>query len=75
MYFTISIDEDMSVKTMLEKLYEGSDIIVPEEKIVKNYYLYTIVVSSYNQSVTYKIDFACDAAVDGVTLDKEEIIF
>ena len=38
-------------------------------------YLYTRVVSSYDESVTYHMDFAFYIGVTGVTLDKSEVVF
>lgn len=73
-YFTLTLPEDISLKKILESVYE-KDVEVPNDVEATEPYLYTLVVSSYDESVTYHIDFAFYIGVTGVTLDKSEVVF
>lgn len=68
--FTFSVPKDQSLKSVLEKVY-GKTVEVEEPK--GN--LYTLVVSSYNEKVTYKIDFTVITAVKGIELNTGSIVF
>ena len=58
--FTIFIPEDLSLKTVLKTVY-GKTVEVDES----NAYPYTLVVSSYNEKVTYRINFRLAAKSSG----------
>lgn len=73
-YFTITVPENATVKGVLEKLYPNSVIEVDDEAI-KTVYPFTLVVSSYNNEVTYSIDFAFYVGVSGVEVNPEVIVF
>ena len=68
--FTLTMPQELSLKTVLEKAY-GKEVEVDEPKG----FLYTLVVSSYNEKVTYKINFGMTIPVTGIELDKDNIIF
>ncbi len=68
--FTISVPAELTLKGVLEKVY-GKTVEVEEQKG----YLYTLVVSSYNEKVTYKINFGLAINVEGIELDKDGIVF
>lgn len=68
--FTLTVPEEVSLKTVLEKAY-GKEVEVVEPQG----YLYTLVVSSYNEKVTYKINFGIAVKVEGIELDKDGIVF
>ena len=73
-YFTITIPENETIKDVLQKLYPNSVVEIPEEN--KNLvYPFTMVVSSYNNKVTYSIDFAFYVGVTGIELSPEVIVF
>ena len=74
MYFTLTLSEDISLEKVLESVYE-KDVEVPNNVEATESYLYTLVVSSYDESVTYHIDFSFYIGVTGVTLDKSEVVF
>lgn len=74
-YFELVIPEDFSLQYALQSCYPGQEVIVPEEAEDGNAYPYTLVVSSYNESVVYRIDLSVGAEVTGVTLDPSQIIF
>jgi len=73
-YFTITVPEHATVKDVLEKMYPNSVIEVPEEGI-NAVYPFKLVVSSYNNEVTYSIDFAFYVAVSGVEIEPGVIVF
>ena len=74
-YFELVIPEDFSLQYALQSCYPGQTVVVPSEAENGNAYPYTLVVSSYNESVVYRIDLSVGAEVTGVTLDPEQIIF
>lgn len=53
--FSITIPEKFTVYSALQTLYPNQVITVPETELPK--YLYTIVVSSYNEKVVYHLNF------------------
>ena len=73
-YFTITLPKDISLEKVLESVYE-KDVEVPNDVETTEPYLYTLVVSSYDESATYYIDCAFYIGVTGVTLDKSEVVF
>lgn len=74
-YFELVLPEDFALQYALQSCYPGKEVIVPEEAEQGNPYPYTLVVSSYNESVTYNIRLSVGAEVTGVTLDPSQIIF
>ena len=74
-YFELVLPEDFALQYALQSCYPGKEVIVPEEAEQGNPYPYTLVVSSYNESVVYRINLSVGAEVTGVTLDPEQIIF
>ena len=74
-YFELVLPEDFTLRYALQSCYPGKEVIVPEEAGQGNPYPYTLVISSYNESVTYNIDLSVGEEVTGVTLDPEQIIF
>ena len=73
-YFTLTLPEEISLEKVLESVYE-KDVEVLNNVEATEPYLYTLVVSSYDESVTYHIDFSFYIGVTGVTLDKSEVVF
>lgn len=73
-YFTITVPEHATVKDVLEKMYPNSVIEVPDEGI-NAIYPFKLVVSSYNNEVTYSIDFAFYVGVSGVEIEPGVIVF
>ena len=74
-YFELVIPEDFSLQYALQSCYPGQEVIVSEEAVSANIYPYLLIVSSYNDSVVYRIALSIGADVTGVTLDPSEIIF
>lgn len=67
-YFTVKIPGDASLQSVLQALYAGKTVTVDETIEYKQPYLYTLVVSSYNESVVYYIDFALYVPVHGISI-------
>ena len=74
-YFELVLPGDFTLQYALQSCYPGKEVIVPEEAEQGNPYPYTLVISSYNDSVVYHIDLSVGDEVTGVTLDPEQIIF
>ena len=74
-YFELVLPEDFTLQYALQSCYPGKEVIVPEEAEQGNPYPYTLVISSYNESVVYRINLSIGAEVTGVTLDPEHIVF
>ena len=74
-YFEITISSDFCLRYVLQSCYAGQEVVVPDEAEISNTYPYSLVVSSYNDSVVYKIDLSVGVDVIGVTLDQTEIVF
>ena len=73
-YFTLTLPKDISLEKILESVYE-KDVEVPNDVEATEPYLYTLVITSYDESVVYYIDCAFYISVTGVTLDKSEVVF
>ncbi|GHW02805.1 hypothetical protein AGMMS50249_5910 [candidate division SR1 bacterium] len=65
-YFTLFVDDTMTMKKVLEKLYTGKTVVVPDNVLNDDYF--TIVVSSYNGKSTVYINFLFRIPVTGITL-------
>ena len=74
-YFEIVTAEDTGLTGVLESKYSGQTVEIPENAASENPYPFKLVISSYNESVTYNIRFNVGVDVTGVTLDPSEIIF
>lgn len=68
--FTITVPKEQTLQSVLGKVY-GKTIEVEEP----SGNLYTLVVSSYNDKVTYHINFGIGTKVEDIELDKDGIVF
>lgn len=68
--FTFTVPTNLSA--VLAALYPGAEITAPKEDELPDPFLYTLVVSSYDRSLTYTIDFAVTFSV---TTDKDHVEF
>ena len=75
-YFTLAIPESASLASILQAVY-GEAVEAPSAEDCPSPYLYTLVVSSYDESATYYLDFALGASVnvEKIELNPSEIIF
>lgn len=62
-YFELYIPESLGFAEVLKKAYNGADISVPADAWVNNPYPFRLQVSSYNEKVTYNIDFTFEDSV------------
>ena len=74
-YFAITLREDMTIQSVLETVYPGQQVEVPETAADENPFPYMLIVSSYNGNVSYRIAFDLGTDVTGITLDPSQIIF
>ena len=74
-YFALKIDNDMSMQKVLEKLYSGKTVSAEIPSSAQSGYPYALVVTSYNEKATIKINFKFNARVTGVEFENEELLF
>ena len=74
-YFELTLQEDMTLQSVLETIHPGQQVEVPESASDGNPFPYALIVSSYNGNVSYHIAFNLGAEVTGITLDPSQIIF
>ena len=70
--FTLSFPSEMTAQTVLQSCFPGQKVSVDTEAL-KGKKIYRLVVSSYNEEVSFVIDFSVGTA--SVTLDRENILF
>ena len=73
-YFTITFPEDMTLQSIMESVNKGKRVILPAEQNEPGRYQFTLAVSSYNEAVVYRINFAFYQGVSGVGLPQGGII-
>lgn len=73
-YFTITFSEDITLQSIIESVNKGKKVFLPAEQNESGRYQFTLAVSSYNQSVVYRINFAFYQGVSGVGLPQGGII-
>jgi len=56
--FTLYIPKDTSLQTILQGIYAGKSVTVPTVEEIGTECLYTLVISSYNGKITYRINIA-----------------
>lgn len=56
--FTLFVKEGIGLKTILQNVYAGKTVSVPSLSGIGSEYLYTLIVSSYNEKITYRIELA-----------------
>lgn len=74
-HFEITLQEDMTLQSVLETVHPGQQVKVPETAADENPFPYALIVSSYNGNVSYRIAFNLGADVTGITLDPPSIVF
>lgn len=74
--FTLTIPKDYDLQQVLQAVNGGKETVIPEDAEINNPYPYRLVVSSYNDKVTYNIDFKItEPVVKDITLEPGQIIF
>lgn len=74
-YFTMTLSDETNVKTVLEKLYSGKDIEVPETVLKSGFPYFKMLISSYNGKSTYSITMNLFIKVQEIILEPSEVIF
>ena len=74
--FTLTIPEGYDAEKVLQALFEGKEVSAPHDGELDDPYLYTLMISSYNDSVIYRVNF-CIQTGNGVDIDvsPDHIIF
>ena len=73
-YFTLTLPENISLEKVLESVY-GKEVETPKDEDCADPYLYTLVVTSYDESVRYYIDFSLDSQVTKIQLYPNKVVF
>lgn len=74
--FSVTIPAEFNLQTALQSINGGKTVVVPEEAETNNAYPYRLVVSSYNEKVTFNIDFKIITPdITDITLNPDGIIF
>lgn len=60
-YFELSIADDLTFGDVLKKAHGGNSISVPQDAFTNNPYPFRLQISSYNDEITYNIDFTFDS--------------
>ena len=74
-YFTLTLPQGITLQSILDKVYEGQDVEIEDSVDERNKCYYAMIVSSYDESVSYRIEFSFNVGVAGIELDKSEVIF
>ena len=72
-HFEITLQEDMTLQSVLETVHPGQQVKVPEN--AADVFPYVLCISSYNGNVSYRIAFDLGADVTGITIDPPGIVF
>lgn len=74
-YFEFTLQEDMTLQSVLAAVHSGQQVEVPETAADENPFPYALIVSSYNGNVSYRIAFDLGTDVTGITIDPPGIVF
>ena len=74
-YFTLTLPQGVTLQSILDKVYEGQEVEIEDNVDERNKCYYAMIVSSYDESVSYRIEFSFNVGVAGIELDKSEVIF
>ena len=74
-YFTLTLPQGVTLQSILDKVYEGQEVEIEDNVDERNKCYYAMIVYSYDESVSYRIEFSFNVGVAGIELDKSEVIF
>ena len=60
-YFELYFPHNLSFSEILKKAHNGTSVSVPTDALTNNPYPFKLQISSYNEKVTYNIDFTIEA--------------
>lgn len=66
-FFELYLPESTSFSGILKKAHNGNSVSVPSDALTNNPYPFSLKISSYNDKVTYNIDFTVDSLDVGQT--------
>ena len=73
-YFVFKAPEGASLQAVLQNLYPGT-VEAPKLHSLENPYIFTLIVTSYDKSVVYNIDFSFSPVVEGLVLNSDWWVF
>lgn len=73
-FFIISLPCGIELQDVLQKIYSGKEVAVPDSLRDTEYY-FTLTVSSYNNNVTYRFNFNFETLVSDITIHPGNIVF
>ena len=73
-FFIISLPYGIELQDVLQKIYSGKEVAVPDSLRDTEYY-FTLIVSSYNNNVTYRFNFNFETLVSDITIHPGNIVF
>ena len=56
--FTLRISDNTTLQSIMQDLYADKTVVLPAEEEINSKCLFTIVVSSYDEKITYRINFS-----------------
>lgn len=62
--FTLYVKEGTGLKTILQNVYAEKTVSVPSLSGIGSEYLYALIVSSYNEKITYRIELAIEQVAE-----------
>ncbi len=71
--FSFTVPKNLAA--VFSALYPGADVVAPKEGDFQDPYIYSLVISSYNEKTIYTITFSIAVDIDGVETDKPEVQF
>ena len=74
-YFTLNISTEMDLQAILQSQYVNQTVVAPSENDLDSLYLYTLVVSSYDESVIYNIDFSFKTEAPSIEINPDKVVF
>lgn len=72
-HFILTLPSDFGMQSVLQLLYPGQEVVVPEDLALDGYY-YTLVISSYNDEFVYNITFNCILSVASIEMSEEHVV-
>ena len=73
-FFVFRISDELNLETILQTVYEGKTVTAPLMSSFTNPYLFTLVVSSYDENFVYNIDFTF-VNIEDFSLNNDVVVF
>lgn len=72
-FFVFEVSKDLTLEAVLSTVYGGKTVEAPLLSVFENPYLFTLVVSSYDEKVVYNIDFTF-VPIEGFLLNYNKVV-